>query len=248
MRRYLPGRSPAELFRKRIEKKLRGPVPPSPRTPAQQFLRDLPVLHQRKGVAAHTGGLNPTIGQVIIDQVEQFDRPAVVETGSGASTVLFLMLGCGQVTSINPDPDIASRIEEDARARGLDTTPLRCIQGRSEIELPRLRDEGQRFDLGLIDGNHGWPAVFVDFCYINAMLNEGGILFIDDIQLYSCDELVHLLDAQPEYERVSLVGKLATFRKRTPGAFLPDWVDQPHIVEHTHPRFRSKRGGPGGPG
>ena len=215
MRRYLPGRSPAELFRKRIEKKLRGPVPPSPRTPAQQFLRDLPVLHQRKGVAAHTGGLNPTIGQV---------------------------------TSVNPDPDIASRIEEDARARGLDTTPLRCIQGRSEIELPRLRDEGQRFDLGLIDGNHGWPAVFVDFCYINAMLNEGGILFIDDIQLYSCDELVHLLDAQPEYEQVSLVGKLATFRKRTPGAFLPDWVDQPHIVEHTHPRFRSKRGGPGGPG
>ena len=248
MRRYLPGRSPVDQLRRRIDRRLHGPPTQVPKTPAQQFLRDLPVLHHRKGGRSHTGGLNPVIGQVIIDEVEALDHPAVVETGSGASTVLFLMLGCRQVTSINPDPDIAARIEDDARARGLDTSPLRCIQGRSELELPRLRDEGQRFDVGLIDGNHGWPSVFVDFCYINAMLNDGGVLFIDDIQLYSCDELVHLLDAQPEFERVSLVGKLATFRKRTRAAFLPDWVDQPHILEHTHPRFRPKPGGLGSGG
>ena len=49
--------------------------------------------------------------------------------------------------------------------------------------------------MALIDGGHGWPTVFVDFCYMNAMLFRNGILIIDDVQLHSIKELGKLLIA-----------------------------------------------------
>ena len=69
-------------------------------------------------------------------------------------------------------------------------------------------------DAGFIDGNHGWPAVFVDFCYLNRMLRPGGLMFIDDVQIFAVAQLVCLLRQQtPHYELVSVEGKMATFRK-----------------------------------
>jgi hypothetical protein len=41
------------------------------------------------------------------------------------------------------------------------------------------------------------------------MLERGGILFIDDVQVYACAQLMLLLTHQPEYELVSHVGKMA---------------------------------------
>jgi hypothetical protein len=39
-----------------------------------------------------------------------------------------------------------------------------------------------------------------------------------------------LLKAQPQYEFVSLVGKMATFTNTTHGEFLPDFRGQPFIM------------------
>ena len=89
------------------------------------------------------------------------------------------------------------------------------------------------FDVGLIDGCHNWPAVFVDFCYINMVMPVGGTLFIDDIQLYSVKQLYLLLREQPEYEEVALDGKFATFRKVIDCGFLPEWRFQPYIERNT---------------
>lgn len=239
--RYIPGHSPLDRLRRKVRRVFRGPAQRGPLSDAQRFLRDLPVLHQRPGMEPHSGGLNPVIGQSIIDEVERIGTPRVIETGSGASSVLFLMLGCSQVTAINPDPAIAGLIEQDALDRGLDTSPLRCIAKRSELVLPQLFDAGEKYDVALIDGNHGWPSVWIDFFYMNAMMGAGSVVFVDDIQIYACDQLVRLLEHQPGFERIPVAGKMATFRKHTDDRFLPDWVDEPFIVERTHPRYRSRR-------
>jgi hypothetical protein len=42
-----------------------------------------------------------------------------------------------------------------------------------------------------------------------------------------------LLREQPGFELVSMVGKMATFRKRTRARFLPDWRGEPFIVTNT---------------
>jgi predicted O-methyltransferase YrrM len=50
----------------------------------------------------------------------------------------------------------------------------------SEYLLPRLLQEGRRFDFAFIDGNHRFDHVFVDLFYINRLLRPSGVLVLDD--------------------------------------------------------------------
>lgn len=201
---------------------------------ALAFLQDLPTVHERGTAPAHSGGLNPRLGKVMVEEIEKLGSPATIETGAGCSTILFLMLGCSSVTAIAPDAKLGTRIRQESVDRGLDLAPLRYLDDRSERALPKLAlDEGVRCQVAFIDGNHGWPSVFVDFCYLNLMLDQGGVLFIDDVHIYACSQLMLLLAAQPEYELVRQDGKMATFRKLTSGDFLPDWRGEPFIEMNT---------------
>lgn len=201
---------------------------------ALAFLQDLPNVHERGDRPAHNGGLNVRLGKVMVEEIQKLGTPATIETGAGCSTLLFLMLGCSAVTAIAPDDKLGTRIHEEATTRGLDVDRLRYVDDRSERALPRMAlDEGVRCQVAFIDGNHGWPSVFVDFCYLNLMLDQGGILFIDDVHIYACSQLMLLLAAQPDYELVRQDGKMATFRKLTSGDFLPDWRGEPFIEMNT---------------
>jgi Methyltransferase domain len=202
---------------------------------AVAFLRDLPRVQERGDTPAHSGGLNPRLGQVMIDEIDKLDEgPRSIETGAGNSTLLFLILGCSSVTAIAPDENLGRRIHSEAADRNLDDSVLRFINDRSERALPRLAlNEKDGCEIGFIDGNHGWPSVFVDFCYLNMMLAQDGVLFLDDVHVYACAQLMLLLREQPEFELVSLVGKMATFRKRTTAQFLPDWRGEPFVLANT---------------
>jgi hypothetical protein len=202
---------------------------------AAGFLRDLPKVHERGDTPAHSGGLNPRLGQVMIDEIGKLgEGPQSIETGAGNSTLLFMMLGCSAVTAIAPDEKLGHRIRSEAADRGLDDSVLRYINDRSERALPRLAlDEDARCEIAFIDGNHGWPSVFVDFCYLNMMMEQGALLFVDDVHIYACSQLMLLLREQPEFEQISLVGKMGTFRKRTSAKFLPDWRGEPFILTNT---------------
>jgi hypothetical protein len=199
--------------------------------PAVAFLHDLPVLHVANGSrGAYTGGLNPRLGNVMIDEIRALGSPSIIETGAGASTLLFMMLGCASVTSIAPDKSLGERIRMEAVRRELNLDTLTFINDRSERALPKLAASGTRCQAAFIDGDHGWPAVFVDFCYLNMMMDSGAVLFVDDVQIYACAQLMMLLRAQPEFEFVSVAAKMATFRKTSDRAFLPNHRRQPFIM------------------
>jgi predicted O-methyltransferase YrrM len=53
----------------------------------------------------------------------------------------------------------------------------------SQIVLPRLLADGRRFDLAFIDGTHRFEGVFLDLIYAGRLLEERGIVFVDDAQL-----------------------------------------------------------------
>jgi predicted O-methyltransferase YrrM len=53
----------------------------------------------------------------------------------------------------------------------------------SQIALPALLQEGRRFDLGFVDGNHRFDSVFLDLFYLGRLLRSGGVVFLDDYQL-----------------------------------------------------------------
>jgi methyltransferase family protein len=199
---------------------------------ARALLDDLPKLHDF-GRGREVGGLNKHIGERIIAEVSRHDAPRIVETGAGASTLLLLCLEPQSLTSIAPDFGLHERILAEAGERKIPVDRLEFLNEQSELALPRLFALGKRFDVGLIDGCHNWPAVFVDFCYINMVMPAGGTLFIDDVQLYSVKQLYLLLSEQPEYEHVALDGKFATFRKVLDCGFLPEWRSQPYIERNT---------------
>ena len=199
---------------------------------ARSLLADLPRLHFWGG-AERVGGLTPAIGDRIIAEVARYDSPRVVETGAGATTLLFCCLDPAALTSIAPNAELRDRIFAEAAEREIAVDCLRFLCERSEAALPRLAADDDRFDVGLIDGSHNWPCVFVDFCYINMMMSEGGTLFVDDVQLYSVSQLYFLLRQQEEFEYVALDGKLATFRKLTDRQFLPEWNSEPYIAQNT---------------
>jgi predicted O-methyltransferase YrrM len=53
----------------------------------------------------------------------------------------------------------------------------------SQIVLPRLLAQGWSFDLVFLDGNHRFEGVFLDLVYCGRLLTEGGVVFVDDVQL-----------------------------------------------------------------
>ena len=53
----------------------------------------------------------------------------------------------------------------------------------SEIAPPRFLEEGRKFDLGFIDGNHRFDGVFLDLFYLGRLIRKGGILILDDYNL-----------------------------------------------------------------
>ena len=160
-------------------------------TAAQDLLANLPKLHHWGG-EDQVGGLTSAIGERMINELGSYDSPRVIETGAGASTLLFCCLDPGAIVSIAPNGELRYRIFAEATTRQISVKRLFFVCDRSELALPRIAADRNRFDVGLIDGSHNWPSVFVDFCYINMMMPAGGTLFVDDIHLHSVSELFKL--------------------------------------------------------
>jgi Methyltransferase domain len=201
--------------------------------PARALLANLPKLHYWRG-EEQVGGLTSVIGERMITEVARYDSPRVIETGAGATTLLFSSLDPGALVSIAPDAELRDRIFAEATKRQIALTRLFFVCDRSELALPRMAADRNRFHVGLIDGSHTWPSVFVDFCYLNMMMPAGGTLFVDDTHLYSVSQLFHLLQQQKEqFELIGLDDKMATFRKLGDRRFLPEWNRQPFIAENS---------------
>ena len=67
----------------------------------RDLLNDPPKLHIWGGTP-QVGGMNKQIGNRIIELMGDLESPAVMETGAGVSTMLFLLLGARPMTTIAP--------------------------------------------------------------------------------------------------------------------------------------------------
>ena len=142
--------------------------------------------------------IGPEEGAALRDHVVQAGATRTLEVGLGfAISTLFICEGLlvngpgGRHVAIDPfqlEPGPGARttyagvgLETLERAGVGDLVHL--YQVESQVVLPRLLDEGQRFDLAFIDGNHRFEAVFLDLVYAGRLVAEGGVVFVDDTQL-----------------------------------------------------------------
>lgn len=218
-------------------------------TTFENYLSDLPLLHTwDEGKTWNTGGFNADQLRTVHGLVTQrFPTGArIIETGAGNSTLSFLFGKPASLVSIAPAADLRSRIVDQCARLGLDAGPLDFRVARSEVELPplALAQPKARFDVALIDGGHGWPTVFVDFCYLNMMLGAGSLLLVDDTQLHSVAELSRLLEMQDGFSLIEQRGKLQIWTKDDGQPFLPEHSREPYIIKMTDAAREASRGQP----
>ena len=142
--------------------------------------------------------VDPNEGQALADWVRRERAEATLETGLGFGiATLFIFEGLLENTAeprhVACDPyqfeslpghrtryhGVGLEILGDAGIRDF----VEFHAERSEVVLPTLLAEGRQFDLVFIDGNHRFEGVFVDLFYSGRLLKEGGIVFVDDVQL-----------------------------------------------------------------
>jgi predicted O-methyltransferase YrrM len=73
------------------------------------------------------------------------------------------------------------------------------IEAPSEIALPRLLDAQTRIQAAIIDGFHTFDHALVDFFYVNKMLDVGGAIVFDDVNMPSIARLISHVSTYPSY-------------------------------------------------
>lgn len=162
-----------------------------------------------------------------------------IETGAGRSTLMFTEAGAVH-TVVTPSTNEQGRILAEAKRLGLDTSALTFAIGYSQQVLPTL--DGP-LDMALIDGGHGFPIPAIDWAYIAPRLVVGGLLLIDDVDLWTGSMLVDFLKGEPDWAyETTLHGRTAVFRLLAP-CQLREWTDQPYVAARSRwPQRRRKLG------
>ncbi len=142
--------------------------------------------------------IGPQEGLALRDWIRKERAQRTLETGLGfAVSTLFICEGLlvngpggmhvaadpyqftGLPTHRTTYAGVGLQILEEAGVRDL----VEFYAEESQIVLPRLLGEGRQFDLAFLDANHRFEGVFLDLIYSGRLLKEGGVIFVDDVQL-----------------------------------------------------------------
>ncbi|MFO7032357.1 hypothetical protein B9T07_21065 [Limnospira fusiformis CCALA 023] len=58
---------------------------------------------------------------------------------------------------------------------------------------------------------------------MNYMMKQGGILFVDDLQIYSCNQLSEFLLHERDFQLVFDIGKLRAYQRTSERRVLSGW-------------------------
>jgi predicted O-methyltransferase YrrM len=156
------------------------------------LLKDRPTFH-----ASGTERWDASAGtlRAIRRLVSPGDR--TIETGCGASTVIFAAQGAYHIT-ISPNEEEHQRVRHYLSHIGVDLGRLTFVVGQSDLILPGLCTE-RTFDAALIDGDHMFPFPTIDWHYIAKGLKVGGHLVLDDIPMSAVASVFRHIRSNPSW-------------------------------------------------
>jgi hypothetical protein len=187
----------------------------------QELIGDPPIVHAG---GTHVWALRPEPLRYIWDTVAP--GWATVETGLGVSTAAFALKDARHVC-ITPNEEEVARLTAYCAARAVSLDRVRFVVAPSQDALPGLAETD--FDFILIDGGHGFPVPFLDWFYLARRLKVGGLVMIDDTQLWTGKVLVDFLDREPGWAREATYARTCVFRMTAPFR-AEDWPDQPFVA------------------
>jgi len=146
---------------------------------------------------------------------------ATLETGSGASTLVFAARGA-EHEAVTPAAAEQERFRAECARRGIDGSRVAFRIGLSHEVLPRLNE--RELDLVLVDGAHGFPYPILDWWLLAPRVKIGGRMLLDDAYMPPVRALVDALRAQPHWDVEGAAGhRTAIVRKLADGLPSFDW-------------------------
>jgi predicted O-methyltransferase YrrM len=58
---------------------------------------------------------------------------------------------------------------------------VELVEQQSQVALPRFFEQGRRFDVGFVDGDHRFDPAFVDIFFMTLLVRPGGLIVVDDM-------------------------------------------------------------------
>lgn len=192
----------------------------------QKFIEDPPVIH---------GGGTSTVHHIsrrTIDVLNDIAKPDLhtIETGIGFSTLVFTLNQCSHI-SIAPVLQEKQDLIDYFIKYDINYDSTSFMTEKSEFVLPKLIDRKSEIDIVFIDGRHAFPTPFIDFYYLSLILTKGGILFIDDIHIWTGKILYDFLLQDDRWSLIkNIVGRTAIFEKKEVVEHSEWWGQQPFVV------------------
>ena len=163
---------------------------------------------------------------VLINYLAQQKISYSVETGSGASTLLFSHFSKHHtVFALDNEDGSISNIRENPL---LQKNTITFVQGPTQKTLPFYQFK-EPLQAALIDGPHGYPFPDLEYYYIYPHLEADALLVVDDIHIRSIHNLFSFLKSDKMFHLERVVERTAFFRRTTVTTFDPlgdGWWEQ----------------------
>jgi hypothetical protein len=141
-----------------------------------------------------------------------------VETGSGASTLLFSHLSDDHtVFALDDGTDSIRAVRTSLLFRPESVT---FVEGPTQLTIPRYRFE-HKLQLVLIDGPHGYPFPDLEYYHLYQHLDRGALFILDDIHIRTINNLFDFLCADDMFGLEQVIDNTAIFRRSDAPTFSP---------------------------
>jgi hypothetical protein len=191
------------------------------------LLSDPPLVHGDEGHESLLALREDTL-RFLDDVLEPGTKS--LETGAGISTILFALRSSEHTCITGSEPEV-KRLRAYALRKGISLIHVNFIVSHSQHVLPALVRED--LDIVLIDGGHGYPIPAIDWFYSAPMLRNGGLVIIDNVELWTVLELKKFLLNEEAWKLVKSFPGSAVFEKTGKG-HAREWISQPYTVRKSH--------------
>ena len=186
----------------------------------QDLIDDPPLVHRGGEVV---WGLAPVALNFIWETVEPGWN--TIETGLGISTATFGLKETNHVCIV-PSVDEVNRLKSYCAKKAISLGQMKFITEGSERVVHSIATT--ELDFVLIDGGHGFPTPFIDWFYLANRMRVGGLVMVDDTQLWTGHVLKQYLQSEAGWGCEKVFPRTAVFRMVSPFAY-SNWTDQPYV-------------------
>lgn len=144
-----------------------------------------------------------------------------VETGSGATTLLFSHLSADhRVFAV----DGGNSISEVRKSPLFKSENVTYVEGFTQVTLPNYTLPN-KVQIALIDGPHGYPFPDLEYFYFYPIIETGGLLVVDDIPIPTIARMFDIIKADDMFELLDIVNDKMAIFKRTSAATIDPHSD-----------------------